>query len=548
MLWSSPQRGGPAQRSALRSIQLSTPTFRHLRPLWVALVLTGLCACTSTDGGPPPLCVDDASCADEQDCTLDTCDPAVGCVHEPQDVACDDGVVCTLDLCGGEQGCVSTPRDEACDDGVACTLDGCDEDLGCVFTPQHAPCEDGDVCTIEGCDPVLGCTSSPEGLNCDDGIDCTVDGCDPLSGCTATPDDGACVPDVGCLTASCQAGTGCVSVLDHAQCDDGDACTGDLCDEEGGCAHTPLSSGACDDGDPCTTDDGCALGLCRGSLLEGCFYLEDPDVPSCDPGVLSPGRKLQAMDGLNQIRALSGLAPVGYQWNGDVETQASSLVMVANSSIGHEPPPSSLCWTQAAADGAITSNLHLSWQWEPDHQVPWTSLVAFLIDDGVPSLGHRRWLLDPFLAHVSYGAVHGAAQIPGAAYPYAFASNLQVIHGEHADISDTDLEWVAYPVGEYPADLFNTDWYLSFSWLIDKVERYPNSQVDFTDLVVTVTDPNETPLPVLDLEANTDWFGLPNNVQWRVDGLTEGVEYTVTVEGAATGDTPLSTTYTFILL
>ena len=195
-----------------------------------------------------------------------------------------------------------------------------------------------------------------------------------------------------------------------------------------------------------------------------------------------------------------------------------------------------------------TSNLQLAWQWEPQHLEPWSSITAFLIDNGVTSLGHRRWILDPFLAHVSYGAVHGPAQIPSPAYPYAFSASLQVIHEEQADLSGTDIEFVAYPVGDYPKELFLPQWFLSFSWLLDNEERYPNSLVNYDDLLVTVTDPGGAPMPVLDVSANTDWFGLPNNVQWRVDGLQEGVQYTVTIEGALSGDTPLSTTYTFTLL
>ena len=66
-----------------------------------------------------------------------------------------------------------------CDDNDACTIDSCDPVLGC----QHAAinCDDSDACTIDACDSVLGCQY--EEVNCDDGDDNTIDTCDSVLGC-----------------------------------------------------------------------------------------------------------------------------------------------------------------------------------------------------------------------------------------------------------------------------------------------------------------------------------------------------------------------------
>jgi hypothetical protein len=470
---------------------------------------------------PAPLaCTDDADCDDGVDCTADTCDPAEGCAHAPDDSQCDDGLACTAETCDAALGCQALSDDSLCDDSVDCTTDLCEAGVGCVSTPKDSLCDDLDLCTGDVCSET-GCAHTPGALSCDDGIDCTSDACDAALGCIATPQDAA--------------------------CDDGNACSTDSCDAALGCASVPFT-GPCDDGDPCTDGDQCQANNCTGPLVEGCFYLEPPDLPSCYPGVLSPARTLQALGDLNQIRALSGLAPVTYDTAGDPLTQASSLVMVANSALSHEPPQSWACWSQEAADGAISSNLFIQWQWEPSHFIPWESMVGWLIDEWVVSLGHRRWMLDPFLSKISYGAVHGAPQTPNPDYPAAFASSLQVVHDEQANLSETDLSWVAYPVGEYPVELVETEWYLSFSWLVDPMNRYANSQIDLSEVAVTVTDPGGSPLPVLDLSADTSWMGLPNNVQWRVDGLVEGLTYTVTVSGGSYADELLETTYTFTLL
>ena len=455
---------------------------------------------TESDTGPDETadtgaCVDDASCADGHDCTVDTCDPGVGCLHEAVDAVCDDGVDCSADVC--------------------------DPVLGCVVTPEDVACDDDNPCTSDSCDPNTGCVNSSGALDCDDGVDCTVDSCDSELGCVVSPD--------------------------HAVCDDGEPCTEDLCDEDLGCSNAP-STGACDDGDACTGNDSCETGECRGDAIAECYYAEAPDLANCEPGTLSSVWKLQALDDVNYIRALSGLPPVIYHWEGDLQTQASSLAMVANSQLSHTPPPSWACWSQAGADGAESSNLYIQWQWEPEHHEPWASMLGWLIDEGVPSLGHRRWMLDPFLSQVSYGAVHGPAQVSGANYPQSFASSLQVIHEEQADLAGTDVAWVAYPVGDYPSELVDKDWYLSFSWLVDPLERYMNSLVDVSAVQILVTGADGVALSVTDLSTNNDWAGLPNHIQWRVSGLVEGKEYTVTISGGVYGDTALSSTYTFKLL
>jgi len=46
-------------------------------------------------------------CDDSIDCTVDSCDPATGCVYEPDNNACGDGDPCTSDVCEAASGCVN---------------------------------------------------------------------------------------------------------------------------------------------------------------------------------------------------------------------------------------------------------------------------------------------------------------------------------------------------------------------------------------------------------------------------------------------------------
>ncbi len=90
-------------------------------------------------------------CSDGDPCTLDACDPALGCQHPAVD--CEDGIACTVDACDPTQGCTHVPDDTACDDGDACTADACSSALGCVTGPAPAPgCSDDgiQVCMLSG--------------------------------------------------------------------------------------------------------------------------------------------------------------------------------------------------------------------------------------------------------------------------------------------------------------------------------------------------------------------------------------------------------------
>lgn len=60
---------------------------------------------------------------------------------------------------GGVMRCQNTPVD--CNDNNACTLDYCDNAVGCVHINTSAQCNDGLTCTVDSCDAQLGCINTP---------------------------------------------------------------------------------------------------------------------------------------------------------------------------------------------------------------------------------------------------------------------------------------------------------------------------------------------------------------------------------------------------
>ncbi|MCC6621661.1 MAG: HYR domain-containing protein [Deltaproteobacteria bacterium] len=280
--------------------------------------------CTGGDQCLGGACGGVDACDDGDPCTIDRCDPDGVCrsVAGNDGATCDDGDLCTaLSAClAGD--CVGT-RPIECRDNSTCTVDDCDPEVGCTFEPvaDGSSCSDGDSCTIADqctggvcggtaktceapgpclaagtCDPTTGeCVPVPleDGTACDDGKacseddrcaaglcvgtsavcnddnPCTTDACDDEVGCTYAARVGeACDDGDLCSTASlCDTNARCVGAS-YRSCDDGDPCTIDRCSPSVGCvAEAGNDEAACDDGDPCTDGDACGDGACAGVAI-----------------------------------------------------------------------------------------------------------------------------------------------------------------------------------------------------------------------------------------------------------------------------------------
>lgn len=182
-------------------------------------------------------------CEDKNPCTLDYCLEGGGCGSTPQAGPCDDGNPCTVnDFCNGGK---CTPGDKApCTDGSVCTLDGCDPLVGCIFTPTNEglACDDGNGCSLnDTC--VSGSCAPGMMVSCDDGNPCTTYTCTAAGACVysnvpdgQTCEDGDnCTGGDNCQTGQCISGTEvlcdpCADKAEWAACDDETLGTfGDVC-------------------------------------------------------------------------------------------------------------------------------------------------------------------------------------------------------------------------------------------------------------------------------------------------------------------------------
>src|SRR5262249_34744488 len=126
---------------------------------------TGPCedgdACTTGDTCVDGACVPGGptNCDDSNPCTDDSCVAPAGCVHTNSTASCSDGNACTTgDTCGGGACVPGGPTN--CDDSDPCTLDSCNPATGCVHTFQDADgdgtCDVSDICPGDAANDVDG--------------------------------------------------------------------------------------------------------------------------------------------------------------------------------------------------------------------------------------------------------------------------------------------------------------------------------------------------------------------------------------------------------
>lgn len=258
------------------------------------------------------------------------------------------------------------------------------------------------------------------------------------------------------------------------------------------------------------------------------IYERLPDPSRGNPGVLRASERAAVLDEVNLIRSLHGLAPVVYDERFDKEVTAAALIFAANATLTHDPGRTMRSYTEEGARGAQRSNIHIGFSTDPSVSPSIAHVREWLIDDQVPSLGHRRWLLDPFLPSVSYGRVDGRPAV-ASQWPYVGGSAIKVVHDTDARLDPARTPgYVAYPYGDYPRAFADPAWFWSFAVIADPADRWASRGVDFSDATITVSA-GAAALRVRDVRHDNQGFGLPNSLQWLVEGARTGVEYEVVV-------------------
>jgi hypothetical protein len=205
---------------------------------------------------------------------------------------------------------------------------------------------------------------------------------------------------------------------------------------------------------------------------------------------------------INVYRWLVGLAPVVDDPRQHPADQACALMMYVNRRLDHMPPMSWACWSMEGFQGARTSNLAIGVGSAAQ------AIDLYMDDSGVPSLGHRRWVLNGPLGRVGIG----------------FAGNAQCL-GVFDGSGSSDRLWTAWPnPGPFPIDAVRGLW----SFHSNRI-----SMRSATVAVVRVGDGATLPVSV---DHPPDGFG-PSTVSFQPMGWGPrvGERYRITIDGISGG-------------
>ncbi len=173
---------------------------------------------------------------------------------------------------------------------------------------------------------------------------------------------------------------------------------------------------------------------------------------TCTPGKVSPKDQEKFLICLNYVRRLAGIPDaciLREEWN--TKCQAAALMMTANYDLSHNPPKDWSCYTEAGYEGASNSNLSLGYDGIP-------ALMGQVDDDGGnnSSVGHRRWILNPYRKVFGHGSTGSAMA-------------LWALGGKDSNYPDEitdkfDAQYVVWPPEYYCPKSFNCSrWSFSLS-------------------------------------------------------------------------------------
>lgn len=264
------------------------------------------------------------------------------------------------------------------------------------------------------------------------------------------------------------------------------------------------------------------------------------DQETCNAGTTTPEFRDAIALRINYYRAMAGLpADVSFNDEYTAKAQQAALMMSANDTLSHAPSADWVCYSEAGATAASSSNLYLG--------VFGPAAIDGYIEDpgnGNNVVGHRRWILYPQTQFMGVGDIPTTPDYRAANALWVFDDNLW---GPRPATREAFVAWP--PPGYVPYQVIYPRW--SFA--------YPNA--DFSSTTVTMTH-NGATLPIV-LAPVENGYG-ENTLVWTPDGVsttqpatddtyvvmianvqvaneTRSFSYTVTIFDPATGEPPQDT-------
>lgn len=254
---------------------------------------------------------------------------------------------------------------------------------------------------------------------------------------------------------------------------------------------------------------------------------EAPDINNCYAGKLSAKFRNEFLNEINTVRALHGLPRVSYDDAREDEMMQTALILAANNILTHYPEANTNCYSDIGAVGARTSSLEMGVRQNKNDYSPAESITNMVHDKlnlYAGDVGHRLWMLNPFLKKSAYGSVN-AASFKDTRFLYVVGTSYKVVY-PFDNPTTAPLGVIAYPYHNYPAAYYMPGSILSISVLTDQKNFFANRNVDYAKANVVVTERSSGAKQKIS-NIRYENIGVPNHIQFNFDDLKLNVIYDV---------------------
>lgn len=270
-----------------------------------------------------------------------------------------------------------------------------------------------------------------------------------------------------------------------------------------------------------------------------------PDINNCYAGKLSAKFRNEFLNEINTVRALHGLPSVSYDDAREDEMMQTALILAANNILTHYPEANTDCYSDIGVVGARTSSLEMGVRQNKNDYSPAESITNMVHDKlnlFAGDVGHRLWMLNPFLQKSAYGSVN-APSFKDSRFPYVVGTSYKVVYPFN-NATTTPLGVIAYPYNNYPAKYYMAGSILSISVLADQKNFFANRNVDYAKATVVVTERSSGAKQKIS-NIRYENIGLPNHIQFNFDDLKPNVIYDVKLSNVLVNGQPKEYSYWF---
>lgn len=272
---------------------------------------------------------------------------------------------------------------------------------------------------------------------------------------------------------------------------------------------------------------------------------EAPNINNCYAGKLSAKFRNEFLNEFNTVRALHGLPSVSYDDAREDEMMQTALILASNNILTHYPEANTNCYSDIGAVGAKTSNLEMGGRANMYDNPP-ADTIRSLIHDYfnvmANNVGHRLWMLNPFLQKSAYGSVN-APSFKDTRFPYVVGTSIKVVYPFN-NATTAPLGVIAYPYHNYPAKYFMAGSILSISILTNQKNFFANRDVDYAKATVVVTERSSGAKQEIS-NIRYENIGVPNHIQFNFDDLKLNVIYDVKLSNVLVNGRPKEYSYWF---